>query len=139
MSFASRPAMSSALRAAFSARSLDACSGAAMRRSRMPVRSTIHSSDVSTIRDRSSFVSRRSGTYMPVPVMVTPRTPSGRRIMIGSDLLADVLVDALLHERGDAVDRAPERAPPARAVTDETYAVHAEKGHRAVFLPVDAR
>src|SRR5215510_4923472 len=138
-SFASTFASSSARWHAISARSLEACSGEAMRRSRMPVRSTIQSSDVSTSFSRSWFVSTRSGTYMPVPVMVVPRMPSGRRVMVRLDLLADVLVDALLDERGDRVDRAPERARSARAVADEADAVDAEQRRGAVLLPVDAR
>ena len=42
-----------------------------MRRSRMPVRSTIHSLEVSTIFSRSEFVNRCSGTYDPVPMSAT--------------------------------------------------------------------
>ena len=57
----STPACSSACRAAGSARSLAAWSGSAMCRSRIPVRVTIHSSEVSTIASRSAFVSTRSG------------------------------------------------------------------------------
>src|ERR1044072_2774515 len=101
---ASTPAISSARWQAINARSLEACPVDAIRRSRMPVRSTIHSSEVSTSFARSAFVSTRSGTYMPVPVIVAPRIPSGRRIMIGLDLLANVFVDAALHERGQGVD-----------------------------------
>src|SRR4029077_618153 len=97
-----------------------------MRRSRMPVRSTIHSSDVSTSFSRSWFVSTRSGTYMPVPVIVVPRKTSGRRVMVGLDLLAYFLVPFLLDERAERVDRAAERPRPARAVADEADAVHAE-------------
>src|ERR1044071_4284017 len=136
---ASTPAISSARWQAINARSLEACPVAAIRRSRMPVRSTIHSSEVSTSFARSAFVSSRSGTYMPVPVIVAPRIPSGRRIMIGLDLLANVFVDAALHERGQGVDRAPEGARSARAVADEAHAVHAEERRRTVLLPVDAR
>ena len=62
MSLASTPASASAARAAGSARSESACSGAAIRRSRMPVRSMIHSSEVSTCCASSSFVTTRSGT-----------------------------------------------------------------------------
>ena len=61
MSRAATPAPSSAACAAGRARSVRACSGAAIRRSRMPVRSMIHSSVVSTIVESSSFVSTRSG------------------------------------------------------------------------------
>jgi hypothetical protein len=62
MSFGSSSACASAVRAAGSARSVSASSGAAMRRSRIPVRSMIHSSDVLTIVDSSSLLSTRSGT-----------------------------------------------------------------------------
>ncbi len=55
------PACSSAFRAAGRARSLAASSGAAIRRSLIPVRVTIHSSVVSTITSRSAFVSTLSG------------------------------------------------------------------------------
>ena len=60
-SLPSRPAWLSAFCAAGSARSDSACSSAAMRLSRMPVRSMIHSSDVSTSSERSAFVITRSG------------------------------------------------------------------------------
>ena len=40
-----------------------------MRRSRIPVRETIHSSDVSTSLARSSFVITRDGAYIPHPVI----------------------------------------------------------------------
>jgi hypothetical protein len=59
---ASTWAWASAARAAGSARSVSASSGAAIRRSRMPVRVWIHSSEVSTSVASSSFVSTRSGT-----------------------------------------------------------------------------
>src|SRR5437867_5689092 len=107
-----------------------------MRRSRMPVRSRIHSSEVSTMCSRSRFVSTRSGTYIPVPVMVAPRIPSGRRIMVGSDLLSDVLVHPLLHEPDQRADRAADRARTARPVPDEAYAVDAQQGRGAELLPV---
>ena len=58
----SRPPDSRQRRAATSPRSLAACSGAAMRRSRMPVREAIHSSDVSRKVLISSLVMMRSGT-----------------------------------------------------------------------------
>jgi hypothetical protein len=65
------PARSRAIRAAGRARSVIACSGAAIRRSLMPVRSVIHSSVVSTSSDSSSFVTTRSGMYVPRPVIDT--------------------------------------------------------------------
>ena len=56
------PAISSARRHAGSERSDIASSGPTIRRSRMPVRSRIHSSEVSTCAASSSFVTTRSGT-----------------------------------------------------------------------------
>ena len=50
---------------------------AAMRRSRMPVRLRIHSSLVSTIVAISSFVSTRSGTWQPRPVIEIGRPSPG--------------------------------------------------------------
>ena len=61
MSAAVTPAASMALRAALVAMSLVAISGPAMRRSLIPVREVIHSSEVSTILDMSSLVMMRSG------------------------------------------------------------------------------
>ncbi len=61
ISSAVMPASSSAFCAALDARSLVCSSGAAMRRSLMPVRETIHSSVVSTIFSSSAFVRMRSG------------------------------------------------------------------------------
>src|SRR6187551_3571656 len=60
-------ACSSAWRDAGSARSLAACPGSATCRSLIPVRSVIHSSEVSTSFDRSSLVITLSGTYDPTP------------------------------------------------------------------------
>src|SRR5438477_318448 len=72
-SLPSTPACASASRAAGSARSESASSAAAIRRSRMPVRSTIHSSEVSTYCESSSFFTTRSGTLQPSPVMETSK------------------------------------------------------------------
>ena len=65
------PACSRASLHAGSAMSESASSCAAIRRSRMPVRVTIHSSDVSTSVDSSSFVRTRSGTWQPRPLIET--------------------------------------------------------------------
>ena len=65
----STPDHSSASRQAGRATSVIASSSAAIRRSRMPVRSMIHSFEVSTSVESSSFVSTRSGTYEPRPVI----------------------------------------------------------------------
>ena len=63
-----RPARAPAARRA-RARSDIASPSAAMRRSLIPVRAVIHSSDVSTIFASSSFVTTRSGTWQPSPVI----------------------------------------------------------------------
>src|ERR1700751_2049741 len=71
MSLPARPDCSRALSIAGNARSESASESAAIRRSWIPVRSTIHSSEVSTSRESSSFVTTRSGTCAPRPVIVT--------------------------------------------------------------------
>src|SRR2546425_6199374 len=109
-------------------RSDDAWSGRAIRRSTMPVRSRIHSSEVSTILSKSALVSTRSGTYMPVPVMVAPRTPSCRGDMIRLDLFPDVLVHPLLHEASQRPYGAAESLGLAAAVADETHPVDPQQG-----------
>src|SRR6187431_1140747 len=68
-SVASRPATARASREAWTLRVAVVSSSAAMRRSRMPVRLTIHSSEVSTIVDSSSLVMTRDGAYIPQPVI----------------------------------------------------------------------
>src|SRR5918994_1512692 len=73
ISSAVRPAVSSAWRAAVTEREVVLSSGPTMRRSLMPVRLVIHSSEVSTIRSRSALVSTRSGTAMPQPVIAALR------------------------------------------------------------------
>src|SRR5581483_5817345 len=65
----SAPAISSARTQAGAERSDIASGPSASLRSRMPVRVTILSSDVSTIFERSSFVTTRSGTLHPRPVI----------------------------------------------------------------------
>ena len=61
MSSGSRPAVWIARSAATAAMDAVVSSAAATRRSRMPVRVTIHSSDVSTIRSRSALVRTCAG------------------------------------------------------------------------------
>ena len=63
------PAFSSAARPAAAVRP-SSVSCVSTRRSRMPVRVEIHSSLVSIIVESSSFVTVRSGTARPVPVMI---------------------------------------------------------------------
>jgi hypothetical protein len=69
-----RPAASSAWRAAAAPRSDALVTASAKWRARMPVRSTIHSSLVSSPRVARSaaicaLVTRRGGSMLPVPVM----------------------------------------------------------------------
>ena len=64
------PAFSSAFCEAPKHRSTQVSPFSATRRSRMPVRVTIHSSLVSTMRSRSALVSRVSGTQWPIPRMM---------------------------------------------------------------------
>ena len=61
MSSGSRPAVRIARSAATAPMDAVVSSAAATRRSRMPVRLTIHSSDVSTIRSRSALLSTCAG------------------------------------------------------------------------------
>jgi hypothetical protein len=69
MSVGWRPARSIASRLAFVASDAPSSPGETQRRCSMPVRSTIHSFDVSISLARSSFVTTRSGTAMPIPRM----------------------------------------------------------------------
>jgi hypothetical protein len=66
---ASIPAAASARRAASVASVAVVSPSPAMWRKRMPVRSTIHSSDVSTVSVSSAFETRRFGNAEPVPAM----------------------------------------------------------------------
>src|SRR5262245_46471157 len=132
----SNHAISSARRAATTARSDEASPAATMRRSWMPVRSRIHSSDVSTIFSRSKLVITPSGTCIPVPTMVAPRTSSGG-FTVRLDFFPNVLVHALLHERDHGTNRTPNRLGPTAAVTDEAHPVHAEQRGRRMLLPVE--
>ena len=68
-SVAFTPAASSARLAASEARADAGVFGSAIRRSLIPVRVVIHSSEVSTIFSRSWFVRTRSGVNEPVPTM----------------------------------------------------------------------
>src|ERR1051325_3606489 len=136
---------SSALSAAFVAMSLVVSSFAAMRRSLIPVRVVIHSSEVSTIRMRSSFVSRFSGANLPVPTIETVRrvlAESGRgfergcRFMITANLLDDMRVHLLFNRLGRDAQRILDRQRRARAVGDDADSIHAEQWTAAVLLVI---
>jgi len=66
-----RPARARAWADAFAPRSEGFSPGPAIRRSAMPERVLIHSSDVSTIRESSALVSVREGTPTPMARMKT--------------------------------------------------------------------
>ena len=66
MSLACIPACVSARRVASAARDEQVVPGSTQRRSLIPVRCMIHSSDVSMSLDRSSLVTTRGGTKNPV-------------------------------------------------------------------------
>src|SRR5688572_22169205 len=133
-SWTSRPAASSALRAASVAMSELSTPDSIMRRSRMPVRVTIHSSEVSTIFSRSAFDNTRSGRKLPVPAMVAPRVALG---MGGSQEVEDVRVHLLLDEGRGRADRAADGARRRAAVADEDDAVDAEQRRAAVLGVVE--
>src|SRR4051812_26930636 len=97
ISSAVMPAFSSALCAAFAAMSLVHSPSAAMRRSPMPVRERIHSSDVSTIFSNSAFVRMRSGRYEPVPIIETVRLGRSRRVRGRGSGWLGLLVMIALH------------------------------------------
>ncbi len=78
MSSGASPAVWIARSAATAAMDAVVSFAAATRRSRMPVRVTIHSSEVSTIRSRSALVSTWAGAYRPQPVSLTERCRRGR-------------------------------------------------------------
>ncbi len=69
ISSGSSPATATARRPATAAMLAVVSWAAATRRSRIPVRETIHSSEVSTIRSRSAFVRTASGAYEPQPLI----------------------------------------------------------------------
>ncbi|MPM76715.1 hypothetical protein SDC9_123714 [bioreactor metagenome] len=71
ISSAFTPASSNARSAALVAKSDVAWRASATRRARIPVRSTIHSSDVSNIFSKSLLVTIFSGTYEPIPKIPT--------------------------------------------------------------------
>src|SRR5262249_48868961 len=117
------------------------------RRSRMPVRWTIHSSDVSTICSRSWLVSRRSGTKLPRPAIPTRMVPAmrqlprglGRRLRESARGLLDVQVDLRRHRLARRADRVAERGCLRSAVADGHDALDAEQQGTAVLGVVDLR
>src|SRR5262245_15952408 len=83
ISSALTPDRARASRAALTARSPVVSFSAAMRLSRIPVRSTIHSSLVSTIRARSALVMIRAGRYEPTPSITERRCNPDPLLFVG--------------------------------------------------------
>src|SRR5205814_7827766 len=134
-------ACSIAFSAAFVAMSLVCSSFAAMRRSLMPVRVVIHSSLVSTMRDRSLLVRIFFGTYLPVPMIETVRRgfaerglERGCRFIVTANLLDDMRVYLLFNRLGRNPECALDGGRRAGAVRDDTDAVDAKKRAATVLL-----
>src|SRR2546425_961604 len=152
---ATRPADWSAASAARVANCDMYSSSFAMRRSRMPVRDVIHSSDVSTILSRSAFVRTRAGRDEPVPRMIarlSPRVIETLRLHVsaGPDSVGcavprshpeDFVVDAIVHPGPDEIlghAHGVLDGPHGRsAVADDSGRPHTEKRHPPVFGVVD--
>src|SRR3984957_8984850 len=136
-------AWASASRAAAVPMKAAVSNGAAKWRWRMPVRSRIHSSVVSTVRDRSSLVTIRSGKEPPTPAIMErigigfpdrgrliPRESRGREsavvlvfvpsaALVQSDpgqILADAIVEVVHHHVHRDVDGMREAARVGAAV-----------------------
>src|SRR5262245_27514493 len=99
----------------------------AMRRVLMPVRSTIHSSVVSTRRSKSALVSSPSGASEPIPTMPMAGSAGNFAKRQPLQLAFDLLVDALARiARGD-VDGVLDRFGRRAAVRDDDRAVDAQE------------
>src|SRR6267378_1235199 len=131
------PASRTARRAASVASAEAGVSGSEIRRSLIPVRVVIHSSEVSTIFSKSLFVRTRSGVQEPTPTMWTSRAglimPTSRaEASCGlRGQLVQILADEVGHARLGAprrgADRVLDRARVAAAVRDDAGPVHAQK------------
>src|SRR6059036_3189859 len=146
----SPPWMSAALSAssaALVAKSDIGSSWAATRRSRMPVRVVIHSSEVSTILSRSALVRIRLGRAEPVPRITARRVTSISHLQRGlarkgdprpsgchlEDFIVDPVVDPVAHEiqrHADGVLDGPSRRP---TVADDRRRPDSEEGHAPIL------
>ena len=109
ISSGSTPESSSAFRAASTQRSEFGAPGSAMWRVRIPVRSVIHASLVSTIFSRSELVSSFGGAYIPSPMIFDPNASPPLRSSYG---FAGAPANACPR---DAMDRAISTSTPKRA------------------------
>src|SRR3954452_4543711 len=150
------PACSSARRAAPKARSDVSSPSAAIRRSEMPVRCRIHSSEVSSRSASSLLVTIRSGRYPPQPTIwernimpgPSPRAvtapPSAAAVGLRHLIETREFVPDLLHEPVHLeVDRDADRIGKTKRI-GRAVALHRNSGqaeeHRAVITArVDAR
>src|SRR2546422_3747558 len=130
-------------------------SSAAMRRSRMPVRVAIQSSEVSTIFSRSAFVRTRSGRADPVPLMTArlsprviepphPQVRSGRkrRALIAGrrhpeNLVVDAIIHAVPHELLRHAHGVLDGAHRRPSVADDGRRPDSQERHAAIFGIVD--
>src|SRR3972149_1473223 len=147
---AGRPADSRARSAARGADCDMYSSSRATRRSRMPVRVVIQSSDVSTILSRSRLVRTLSGSDDPVPRMTARLSPrivvslrrhpgpgrkggpglAGRRDR--EDLLVNPVVHAIAHEVQGHPHGGLDGANRGPAVTDDGRSAHPQERHPPV-------
>src|SRR2546428_2134170 len=130
-------------------------SSRAMRRSRIPVREVIHSSEVSTIFSRSALVSTWDGRDDPVPRMtarLSLRVIEPLRRHIGSarnrrsqgggrrdlqDLVMDPVVHTVAHEVQGHPHGILDGAHRRPAVTDDGGRPHPQERHPAILGVVD--
>src|SRR5262245_21878111 len=115
----------------------------------MPVRVTIHSSDVSTVFSSSALLSTVSGTAAPVPAITALRIfsflPSGgsdRQPRFGFGERSDLLCDLLVHPAVDELPREPDgvldRLRRGPSVADDHALARPEQRGTSVFSVVDA-
>src|SRR5207247_6320422 len=130
-------------------------SSRAMRRSRIPVREVIQSSEVSTIFSRSALVSTRDGRAEPVPRMTArlslrviqplrrhratawERRPRGLRRRDPQDLVVNPVVHPVAHEIQSDPYGVLDGAHGRPAVADDGGRPNAQKRHAAVLGIVD--
>src|SRR5579872_1741437 len=109
ISLGSNPRLARSVRTAWVDSVAVVSSGPAIRRSRIPVRCTIHSSEVSTIRSRSRFDRTASGTACAIPVTTAlnvylpTRTCAIRLLVRGFRFFGQIL----LHARSNRLDDFP--------------------------------
>src|ERR1041384_3874552 len=145
------PADSSASRAARVANCDMYSSSVATRRSRIPVREVIQSSDVSTIFSRSALVRTREGRQAPVPRMMAllsarvidpPHLRLGAGMKLGAgrrhgghpeNLVVDAIVHPVPHEALGPPPRVLDGAHGGPAMADDGRRPDSQERHAAVL------